>query len=90
MQQAADEEILARAARDGSVIITLDADFHALVAIRGLRGPSVVRLRQEGCKAERVIAILRDVLFRHRIQLANGCLISATERRATLRMLPIR
>jgi predicted nuclease of predicted toxin-antitoxin system len=35
MQRAADEEILAFAANRGYVMITLDADFHTLIAVRG-------------------------------------------------------
>ena len=89
MQRAQDEEILSKAVSDSSVIITLDADFHALVAVRGMRKPSVVRLRQEGCDANRVVAILGGVLIQHRTRLANGCLISVTDRRASFRMLPI-
>jgi predicted nuclease of predicted toxin-antitoxin system len=37
MHKAEDEEILALAAERNAVVITLDADFHALAAIRGLR-----------------------------------------------------
>jgi predicted nuclease of predicted toxin-antitoxin system len=50
MQRASDEEILAIAADQGRVVITLDSDFHALLAVRGPRGPSVIRLRREGCR----------------------------------------
>ena len=89
MQKARDEEILARAAADGSVIITLDADFHMLVAVRGLSGPSVIRLRREGCKAEEVVEIIKHVLVRYRDSITQGCLLSVNERRATFRMLPI-
>ncbi len=52
MQAAEDEEILDLAGVQSSVIITLDADFHSLVAVRGLTAPSVIRLRREGCRAE--------------------------------------
>jgi predicted nuclease of predicted toxin-antitoxin system len=49
MEMAKDEEILALAIGTGSLAISLDADFHALVAVRGWRKPSVIRLRREGC-----------------------------------------
>ena len=76
MQTAEDEDILALAVERGAVVITLDADFHALVAVRRLRGPSVVRLRREGCRANAVVEILNDTLANYRHRLAEGCLVS--------------
>ena len=35
MQRAEDHEILAKAAADGCVIVTLDADFHAWLRSKG-------------------------------------------------------
>jgi predicted nuclease of predicted toxin-antitoxin system len=89
MQKAEDEEIIVLATKLGAVVITLDADFHALVAVRGLRGPSVVRLRREGCRAEALVEILRNILIRYHSELVDGCLISIKERRVTLHRLPI-
>ena len=37
LQKAEDEEILSCARDEGCVVITLDADFHALVAVRGFK-----------------------------------------------------
>jgi predicted nuclease of predicted toxin-antitoxin system len=71
------------------VVITLDADFHALVAVRGLSSPSVVRLRLEGCRAEAVVEILQPVLDRYRADLENGTLISVKEHRVTCHRLPV-
>ncbi|MCX6599699.1 MAG: DUF5615 family PIN-like protein [Acidobacteria bacterium] len=86
---ASDEEILALAAATDSVVITLDADFHALIAVRGLRRPSVIRIRREGCKAELVAAIVESVVDRFAGELSRGCLVSVNERRATCHLLPI-
>lgn len=44
---AADTEILDHALRHGRTIVTLDADFHALLATHNARGPSVLRVRLE-------------------------------------------
>jgi len=71
MQTAEDEEILEKAIAEGCTVITLDADFHTLVAVRGLRAPSVIRLRREGCRAEQVVQIIRDVVQRNRAHLAK-------------------
>lgn len=89
MQKAEDEAILSFAAEKACVVITLDADFHALVAVRGLQGPSVVRLRREGCRAEAVVAALEGVLIAHSADLISGCLISVKERRTTCHRLPV-
>ncbi len=89
MQRAEDEDILLFARDKGCVVITLDADFHALVAVRGLSAPSVVRLRREGCKAETAVGILAPVLARYQADLMSGALISVKENRVTRHLLPV-
>jgi predicted nuclease of predicted toxin-antitoxin system len=89
MQRSDDEDILAVASERGYVAITLDADFHALVAVRGRYAPSVIRLRREGCRAESVVAILVPVLERYAGDLEAGVLISVRERRVTRHLLPV-
>ncbi len=89
MQAAEDEEILDLAGIQSSVIITLDADFHSLVAVRGLTTPSVIRLRREGCRAEAAVEILVPVLEKYASELATGALISIKEHRITCHMLPV-
>jgi predicted nuclease of predicted toxin-antitoxin system len=89
MQRAKDEEILNFARDNGSVVVTLDADFHALIAVGGLSTPSVVRLRREGCRAEMAVGILSPVLERYRVDLTRGALISVKEHRVTCHRLPV-
>ena len=89
MQRSEDEDILAFAGDRGWTVVTLDADFHALLAVRGLSRPSVVRLRREGCRAEAAVAILTPVLERYRIEIAQGAMISVKEHRVTCHRLPI-
>jgi len=89
MQQAEDEQILSTAAELQAVLITLDADFHALVAVHGLLQPSVVRLRLEGCRAEAVVRILQPLLIRYERDLERGCLVSVKEKRIAVHRLPI-
>jgi predicted nuclease of predicted toxin-antitoxin system len=89
IHRASGEDIATAAAAEGSVVITLDADFHALVAVRRLQFPSIIRPRREGCRAEEVVRIPQPVLFRYEAQLRNGCLISVKERQTSIRSLPI-
>ena len=89
LQRAADEAILGRAGADGSVIVTLDADFHTLVAVQGLRSPSVIRLRKEGCRAEEAAVIVADTVRRCFEPLRARCLISVKDRRTSIHRLPI-
>lgn len=89
MHAAEDQEILALAADRDDIIVTLDADFHALIAVRRMSRPSVVRIRREGCRAEEVVRILREVIDRHRALLGTGCLVSVKEMKTTVHRLPI-
>lgn len=89
MQAAEDEAILTLAAEMRAIVVTLDADFHSLVAVRRLHSPSVIRLRREGCKAQDVVQLLTDVLRRYPSQLDAGCLISIKTHRMTYHRLPV-
>jgi predicted nuclease of predicted toxin-antitoxin system len=89
MQKAEDEDILSFAIDHEWVVITLDADFHAILAVRGLRKPSVVRLRREGCRADVAFGILNPLLKRYGLELAQGALISIKEHKVTCHLLPV-
>ena len=89
MAAAVDADILDRAASDRRVIVTMDADFHALLAVRRTTGPSVVRLREEGLRASEIADIL-DLLARtFPKQLENGCLMTFSNGKVRYRDLPI-
>jgi predicted nuclease of predicted toxin-antitoxin system len=54
MATAPDALILDEAQRRQAAVITLDADFHALLAASRAAGPSVIRIRIEGLKGEQL------------------------------------
>lgn len=86
---ASDKEILAAAAREGRAVVTLDADFHALLALGGASGPSVIRIRIEGLQADGLVHLVRTVLDCFGEDLGAGAMVSVTEGRIRVRHLPI-
>ncbi len=44
---ASDAKILEVGLEEGRVVVTLDADFHAVLVLSGATGPSVIRIRVE-------------------------------------------
>lgn len=89
MSRASDADILDRAAAEGRVCVTLDADFHALLATRGAQGPSVVRIRKEGLDAAALVRLLDDLWPRIGNALDAGAMVVVTERSVRVRRLPI-
>lgn len=89
MAAASDSEILEEGLRRGWVIVTLDADFHALLALSAASNPSVIRLRIEGMKGDRVARIISRVQTSAAIDLEEGAAVTVTERRIAIRRLPL-
>lgn len=89
MSRADDIDILQRARTDERVCVTLDADFHALLATSGERGPSVLRVRKEGLDAGALAALLQAVWPGIELALADGAMVTVTDRSIRVRRLPI-
>src|ERR1019366_5668315 len=62
MAKAADDEILAWSLGKNAIVVTLDADFHTILAVTGASGPSVIRLRIQGLSAQAVVELVQKVL----------------------------
>jgi len=89
LSTASDSEILATAREQGRIVISLDSDFHRLMALSGAVEPSVVRIRQEGLRAEAAASLILSVLRRGEEALRCGALVSVTFDRIRLRHLPL-
>lgn len=89
MHRAEDAQILRWARELGSVIVTLDADFHAMMAVSGAKTPSVIRLRIQGLNGDAVAGLVQTVLGEFSSELSNGCLISVKTKKTTCHKLPI-
>ena len=86
---AEDREILAKAKEDGRVVVTLDADFHALLALSGATSPSVIRVRIERLKAEAISNLLLSIVPKCEEELAKGAVVTVETHRIRLCLLPL-
>ncbi len=86
---ASDQRILKHAEQHGSTVVTLDADFHALLAVSGASAPSVVRLRIEGLKGNELAALLVRVWNRAGAALTRGAIATVTPASIRIKDLPI-
>jgi len=89
MAPAGDAEILAFEEQHSRVVVTLDADFHTLLARSGGAGPSVIRVRIEGLRAAGLADLFKDVLEICKEDLGNGAMVSVTEKAVRVRRLPL-
>lgn len=86
---ASDNEIIKLAYKEQAVIITQDLDFSAIIAQSGLNGPSVISLRVDNAKPDRVSRLLISVLPLIETELAEGSIVSIDEKEYRVRKLPI-
>jgi predicted nuclease of predicted toxin-antitoxin system len=84
-----DAVILERGREEDRTVITLDADFHALLAVSGNASPSVIRIRIEGLKGETAASLIRTVLMQCENDLKQGAVVTVERRRIRIRRLPL-
>lgn len=89
LADADDRTILSHARQHSQVIITLDADFHTLLALSRAAGPSVIRIRIEGLRAVQLAELLAAVLERCGDDLKSGAMVTVTESGVQVRNLPV-
>jgi len=89
MAMAEDWEILEQSRQEQRIVVTLDADFHALLALSGAKSPSVVRIRIEGLRGEGLAALIQRILTEWGEELELGAVLSVDERRMRIRRLPL-
>lgn len=84
-----DKTLIHLAEQQDRIVVTLDADFHAILALSGLSKPSVIRIRIEGLKAEPLVSLLRALLAERSVELNGGALVTVQPKRVRIRYLPI-
>jgi predicted nuclease of predicted toxin-antitoxin system len=85
----ADAKILEQGLTEGRVIVTLDADFHLLMATSNATHPSVIRIRIERLRGAEVANILQYLLNQYSEDLRKGVLMTVQKGRVRFRRLPI-
>jgi len=86
---AEDTEILSRARTEDRVVVTLDADFHSLLAHSGATSPSVIRIRIEGLRADPLARLLHTVCAQIQEDLSHGAVVTVQSGRVRVRRLPL-
>jgi len=87
--QAEDVEIIQRAKEENYVVVTLDADFHALLALDEANSPSVIRIRIERLRAKALTDLLLTVIAECRDDIEKGSAITVEVNRIRVRLLPL-
>jgi len=90
LQHADDELIFDRAAVEGRILVSADADFGTLLALRSSRQPSIIQFRGEGSrKPDALSRTLLANLPQLVDSLENGCIVTLEPARVRVRLLPI-
>ncbi len=89
LEAAEDEAILDWCRTEMRTVVTLDADFHALLALAEAETPSVVRIRIEGLRDEALAALILRVVTSTEADLQSGAVVTVTETSIRVRRLPL-
>ena len=87
--RATDREILDYARNESRVVITLDSDFHAILAVENAASPSVIRIRREGLRGPKLSELIMKTW--HKIQniIKEGAMVTITENAIRIRKIPL-
>ena len=90
MAKASDPDILERGRREGEIVVTLDADFHALLALSNAATPSIIRIRIEGIRGSEIAAIVsRIIIAVCEPDLVAGAMVTVDSHSVRVRRLPL-
>jgi predicted nuclease of predicted toxin-antitoxin system len=90
LASADDGVILGYARNRGMVCITLDHDFHALLAETGAHAPSTIFIRGQKLDYIHAAEFIRRLVLQLGGELDNGVAVTATARGVRLRKLPLK
>jgi predicted nuclease of predicted toxin-antitoxin system len=84
-----DRDILQWCRMNDRTVVTLDADFHALLALAGSSTPSVIRIRIEGLRDAELADLISGVIDAVRDDLERGAAVTVNAKSIRLRALPL-
>lgn len=86
---ADDRDILQWCRIEDRIVVTLDADFHAHLALTAARTPSVVRIRIEGLGDTELATLVTRVVRTYRDDLLRGTALTVTVTSVRVHALPL-
>jgi len=89
LSRSTDEQILEYARREERVIITLDSDFHAILAVSNASTPSVIRIRLEGLRGPDLALLIKRVWPKIEPQVKKGAMVTVTESGIRIKNIPL-
>jgi predicted nuclease of predicted toxin-antitoxin system len=88
--RAEDTKIIELAQTSDRIIITLDADYHAAIALASVPSPSVIWIRVVNLQASEYMDMIIPILNEYKEMLVNGVLITIrSDGKIKTRLLPI-
>jgi predicted nuclease of predicted toxin-antitoxin system len=88
--RAEDTKIIELAQTNDRIIITLDADYHAAIALTSAPSPSVIWIRVVNLRAAEYMEMIIPILTEYNEMLVNGVLITMrSDGKIKTRLLPI-
>ena len=89
LSRSTDREILEFARNEQRVIITLDSDFHTILALTNASTPSVIRIRLEGLRGPDLALLIKKIWPRVEPQVKKGAMVTVTESGIRIRNIPV-
>lgn len=87
--RAADTSILERAKQDNRIVVTLDADFHAILAVTNAEAPSAIWLRRQGMDGPSVARLLESIWPTIETHVTKGAMVTVIADSIKIHRLPV-
>ncbi|OEU82027.1 MAG: hypothetical protein BA865_02900 [Desulfobacterales bacterium S5133MH4] len=89
LSRSTDRQILEYARKEDRVIITLDSDFHTILALTNVSTPSVIRIRLEGLRGPDLALLAKRIWPEIETHVKKGAMVTVTESGIRIRNIPL-